>query len=82
MTSEKKETRGKPKGYRGIEGLHDRILAHLKQKQKGQMVSEISAELGVCIPTLQLYLSDLVAEKKVSSRKVARLTFYRFNPKD
>jgi len=77
---EKKNPRGKPLGTRQKEGLYTKILDLLKtdkeQKGEGYTAFAISGYLGEPYPTIQQYLADLVAQKKVRSRKVVTMTLF------
>ena len=83
MTSKlpkEKKPRGKPLGTRQKEGLYTKILDLLKidkeQKGEGYTAFAISGYLGEPYPTIQQYLADLLAQKKVRSRKVVTMTLF------
>jgi predicted transcriptional regulator len=76
-----RQSPGKPKGYRSITDLYDRILKLLEEdrdirKMKGRTAFSMHKELKVPDPTVRLYLKDLVKDKKVKSEKVAGITIY------
>ena len=77
---EKKNPRGKPLGTRQKETLYTRILEKLQedkqQKGQGYTAFALSGYLGEPYPTVQQYLADLVAQKKVRSRKVVTMTLF------
>jgi hypothetical protein len=77
---EKKNPRGKPLGTRQKEGLYTKILDLLvqdkAQKGEGYTAFAIAGYLGEPYPTIQQYLADLVAQKKVRSRKVVTMTLF------
>ena len=60
-----------------IEGLHDRILELLKDDKKDWTAYSISKELEVPRPTIDLYVGDLVQQKKVSERHIAGITLFK-----
>lgn len=85
MTARKevpKRGRGKPVGTRSKPGLYKDIMFLLEQartdKKDGITAFDISKALEIPFPTIRLYLEDLVATKNVSSKKVCRMTLYRF----
>jgi hypothetical protein len=73
--------RGKPLGFRSNKTLHDQIFQKLKEDKEshgdGLTACAISKSLATPDPTIRLYLADLVAWKKVSSKKIANMTLYR-----
>ena len=69
--------RGKPLGHRSIEGLHDRILALLKDDKTDWTAYSIGKELKVPRPTIDTYLGDLVQQRKVSERHIAGITLFK-----
>lgn len=77
---EKKNPIGKPLGTRQKEGLYTKILELLEQdkaqKGDGYTAFAISGYLGEPYPTIQQYLADLVAMKKVKSRKIVHMTLF------
>ena len=77
---EKKNPIGKPLGTRQKEGLYTKILELLEQdkaqKGDGYTAFAISGYLGEPYPTIQQYLADLVAMKKVKSRKIIHMTLF------
>ena len=83
MTQKKPEesrARGKPLGTRQKEGLYTKILDLLKedkeQKGDGYTAFAISSYLGEAHQTVQQYLSDLVAQKKIKQRKISNLLLF------
>lgn len=78
--AEAKRPRGKPPGTRQKEGLYTQILDILQQdkEQKGEGFTAfaISGYISEPYPTVQQYLADLVAMKKVKSRKVVTMTLF------
>jgi hypothetical protein len=83
MTAKKlpdKKARGKPLGTRQKEGLYTKILDKLKedkdQKGDGYTAFALAGYLGEPYPTIQQYLADLVAMKKVKSKKVVTMTLF------
>jgi predicted ArsR family transcriptional regulator len=86
MTVKEKEPdrgRGKPLGTRAIKDLHERIMVLLKQdkddKGDGMTAFAISKQLIVPDPTVRLYLGDLVEKRHVTTKKILKMTLYRFN---
>jgi len=77
VTKSKPKSRGKPKGHRSIEGLHDRILELLKDDKKDWTAYSIGNELKVPRPTIDTYLGDLVQQRKVSERHIAGITLFK-----
>jgi hypothetical protein len=77
---EEKKARGKPLGTRQKQGLYTKILEKLQedkdQKGEGYTAFAIAGYLGEPYPTIQQYLADLVAQKKVRSRKVVTMTLF------
>ena len=77
---EEKRSRGKPLGTRQKDGLYTKILELMKedkdQKGDGYTAFAISGYLSEPYPTVQQYLADLVATKKVKSRKVLHMTLF------
>lgn len=88
MTAKKPEAknpRGKPLGTRQKEGLYTKILEKLQedkdQKGDGYTAFALSGYLAEPYPTIQAYLGDLVAQKKVKSRKVVTMTLFSITNK-
>ena len=81
MTAAAKGKVGKPVGTRSIPTLHAEILRVLKedkdQNGDGMTAYAISKALAVPDPTIRLYLGDLVQQKKISAKKIARMTLHR-----
>lgn len=77
---EEKRARGKPRGTRQKDGLYTEILKKLQedkdQKGGGYTAFALSQYLAEPYPTVQQYLADLVAQKKVKSRKVVTMTLF------
>ena len=77
---EEKRARGKPLGTRQKDGLYTQILDLLQQdkdsKGDGYTAFAISKYLGQTHQTVQQYLSDLVAQKKVRERKISNLLLF------
>jgi hypothetical protein len=71
---------GKPLGTRQKDGLYTKILGLLQQdkdqKGDGYTAFAISGYLAEPYPTVQQYLADLVAMKKVKARKIIHLTLF------
>ena len=74
--------RGRPIGTRSKPDLYKNIMSLLERppadKKDGITAFDISKALEIPFPTIRQYLEDLVASKNVSSKKVYRMTLYRF----
>jgi hypothetical protein len=85
MTVKQEESargRGKPLGHRSNPALYDDILNVLHQdkdsKGDGMSANAIAQALGQNDMTTRLYLTDLVEQKRVSTKIInARLVLYR-----
>lgn len=79
-TVEEKRSRGKPLGTRQKDGLYTQILDILKQDKEqggdGFTAFAISSYLGETHQTVQQYLADLVAMKKVGERKISHMLLF------
>ena len=77
---EEKRSRGKPLGTRQKEGLYTAILEKLQedkdQKGDGYTAFAVSSYLGETHQTVQQYLEDLVAMKKIKSRKISNMLLF------
>lgn len=77
---EEKRSRGKPLGTRQKDGLYTDILNKLQedkdQRGDGYTAFAISSYLGVTHQTVQQYLADLVAMKKVRQRKISNMLLF------
>jgi hypothetical protein len=78
--AEAKRPRGKPPGTRQKEGLYTEILKKLQEDKDqggdGYTAFAISSYLAKTHQTVQQYLADLVAQKKVKCRKISHMVLF------
>jgi len=70
--------RGKPLGHRSLPALYTDITRIITEAGKdGITAFAISKALAVPDPTIRLYLTDMVEQKKVVKKAIAGLVLYR-----
>jgi DNA invertase Pin-like site-specific DNA recombinase len=78
--AEPKKPIGKPPGTRQKDGLYTEILKKLQEDKEqggdGYTAFAISKYLGETHQTVQQYLADLVAQKKVRQRKIYKMVLF------
>jgi hypothetical protein len=73
-----KKGRGKPLGHRSLPALYEDITRIVTEAgNDGITAFAISKALAVPDPTIRLYLTDMVDQKKVVKKAIAGLVLYR-----
>lgn len=65
-----------------MNGNRELIIKVLKYNRKGTTIDEISAKTGLNRMTVSTYLRELLAEKKITIRKVGATKLHFWSKKD